>query len=38
MERNTRVTIKDVANVARVTPQTVSRALRNTPDVSPETR
>lgn len=38
MERNTRVTIKDVANVARVAPQTVSRALRNTPDVSPETR
>lgn len=28
----------DVARAANVTPQTVSRAFRNTPDISPETR
>lgn len=38
MERKERVTIKDVAQVAKVTPQTVSRALRNVPEVSAETR
>lgn len=34
MEKRARATIKDVARVANVTPQTVSRALRNAPDVS----
>ena len=35
---NKRVTIKDVAKAANVTPQTVSRAMRNAPDISVETR
>ena len=33
-----RVTVRDVAPVAQVTPQTVSRAIRNAPEVSAETR
>ncbi len=33
-----RITIKDVAKAANVTPQTVSRAMRNAPDISLETR
>ena len=33
-----RVTVRDVARVAQVTPQTVSRAIRNAPEVSAETR
>jgi len=33
-----RVTARDVARVANVTPQTVSRAIRNAPEVSAETR
>ena len=36
--KKSRVTIRDVALVARVTPQTVSRAIRNAPEVSAETR
>ena len=36
--KKSRVTIRDVAWVARVTPQTVSRAIRNAPEVSAETR
>ena len=36
--KKSRVTIQDVALVARVTPQTVSRAIRNAPEVSAETR
>lgn len=35
---NKRITIKDVAKAANVTPQTVSRAMRNAPDISIETR
>ena len=38
MTNKTRITIKDVAKAANVTPQTVSRAMRNAPDISPETR
>jgi LacI family transcriptional regulator len=38
MVSNHKITIKDVAQVAGVSTQTVSRVLNNRPDVSPETR
>ncbi len=38
MVSNHRITIKDVAQAAGVSTQTVSRVLNNRPDVSPETR
>ena len=38
MERKARVTIKDVARIAIVTPQTVSRALRDAPDIAESTK
>lgn len=38
MERKARVTIKDVARIAMVTPQTVSRALRAAPDIAESTK
>jgi LacI family transcriptional regulator len=38
MIRKAKITIKDVANTAGVSTQTVSRVLNNRPDVSPETR
>ena len=38
MERKARVTIKDVARIAMVTPQTVSRALRDAPDIAQSTK
>ncbi len=38
MGKKNRVTMYDVAQAANVTPQTVSRAFRNTPDISDETR
>ena len=38
MERKARVTIKDVARIAMVTPQTVSRALRDAPDSAEATK
>lgn len=36
--KKTRVTVRDIAAAAHVTPQTVSRAIRNAPEVSAETR
>src|SRR5512140_2826973 len=36
--RNVRATIKEVASVAGVSTQTVSRVINERPDVSPETR
>ena len=36
--KRTRVTMEDVAKAAQVTSQTVSRAFRNAPDISEETR
>lgn len=36
--KKARVTMEDVARAANVTPQTVSRAFRDTPDISAETR
>ncbi len=36
--KKARVTVRDIAAVANVTPQTVSRAIRNAPEVSAETR
>ena len=38
LETGKRATIKDVAKLANVTSQTVSRALRNSPNVAPETK
>jgi DNA-binding LacI/PurR family transcriptional regulator len=38
MARNKKVTIKDVAEAAGVSTQTVSRVINSRPDVSPETR
>lgn len=38
MKKKTRVTMFDIAKEAHVTPQTVSRAFRNAPDISDETR
>lgn len=38
MAKKPRVTMTDVARAAHVTSQTVSRAFRNAPDISPETR
>jgi LacI family transcriptional regulator len=38
MDRNRHITIKDVAEQAGVSIQTVSRVINNRPDVSPETR
>lgn len=38
MGKKTRATMADVARAANVTPQTVSRAFRNAPDISEETR
>ena len=36
--KKSRTTIKDVAKMANVTPQTVSRAIRGTPNVAEETK
>lgn len=38
LQKNKRVTIKEVASVAGVSTQTVSRVINERPDVSPETR
>lgn len=38
MNNKTQLTIKDIARALNVAPSTVSRALRNNPDISPETR
>jgi len=36
--KNTRITIKDIATALKVSPSTVSRALKNSKDISKETR
>ena len=38
MKKKERVTIKDIAKIANVTPQTVSRALRDASDISQATK
>src|SRR4030067_326466 len=38
MNANKRITIKQVAKAAGVSPQTVSRVINDRPDVAPETR
>jgi Transcriptional regulators len=38
MNNKTQITIKDIAKALNVSPSTVSRALKNNPDISEETR